>query len=194
MSARWNIPILSRLVFAAWKVDGRRKMSWIENWLSPDETLIDIGSGPGSLLEVLRARGYQVEGLDIKDNSFRPELRPHIYDGVHMPFEAGRYDTALLATVLHHTRAPDAIIKEAARTAQRIIIIEDVYEGRLMEWLTKRMDSLMNLEFRGHPHSNRTDKEWRESFAAIGLGLEHAQIYRVAGIFKQAVYVLGPAF
>lgn len=193
MSARWNIPIISSLVFAAWKIDARRKLGWIEDWLSLEVKIIDIGSGPGSLLQVLGAREYEVEGLDIKDNSYRPALRPHVYDGVHMPFEAKSYDAALLATVLHHTRDPDVIIKEAARIAPRVIIIEDVYEGRVMEWLTKRMDSLMNLEFFSHPHSNRTDTQWRESFAAMGLHLRYAQTHSVAGIFKQAVYVIEAA-
>jgi len=37
---------------------------------------------------------------------------------------------ALLPTILHHTPEPDDIIKESARIAKRLIIIEDVYEGR----------------------------------------------------------------
>ena len=190
MSVRWNIPIISPLTFAAWKIDARRKLSWIEDWLSIEDNIIDIGSGPGSLLQVLGTRGFKAVGLDIKDNSYRPELRPYLYGGKDMPFGAKSYDAALLATVLHHTPDPDAILKEAARIASRVIIIEDVYEGRVMDWLTKRMDSLMNLEFFGHPHSNRTDAQWRERFAAMGLTLRHASIYRVGGIFKQAVYVL----
>ena len=193
MSARWKIPIISSLVFAAWKIDARRKLGWIVDWLSLEAKIIDIGSGPGSLLQVLGARGFKAEGLDIKDNSYRTALRPHLYGGQTMPFGTNSYDTALLATVLHHTPDPDAILKEAARIAPRVIIIEDVYEGRVMEWLTKRMDSLMNLEFFGHPHSNRTDAQWRESFVAMGLNLRHAQTYRVAGIFKQTVYVIEPA-
>ena len=59
-----------------------------------------------------------------------------------------------------------------------------------MEWLTKRFDSLMNLECKGHPHSNRTDKDWLASFERLGLTLRHRRVYRVAGVFKQAVYVL----
>jgi len=61
-----------------------------------------------------------------------------------------------------------------------------------MEWLTKRFDSLMNLEFIGHPHNNRTDDEWQATFARLGLSLHHRSVYRVAGVFKQAVYVLEP--
>ena len=109
-----------------------------------------------------------------------------------MPFDTQTYDTALLSTMLHHTPDPDHILREASRISRRLIIIEDVYDGPFMEWLTKRFDSLMNLEFRGHPHSNRRDAAWRESFTALGLTLISAHIYPVAWIFQQAVYVVEP--
>ena len=113
-----------------------------------------------------------------------------MYDGELMPFSNNDFNTALLLTVLHHTPDPDAILREAARIAKRIVIIEDVYDNRFMEWVTKCFDSLMNLEFFGHPHSNRSDAEWLETFERLDLRAVHKSIYRVGGIFKQAVYVL----
>lgn len=186
----WKLPLLGPLVFAAWKMDAKRKLDWMQDWLGASDKMIEIGSGPGSVLDVMRGHDYDVDGLDIRDSSYREDLQPHIYDGKKMPFKAQSYDVALLPTILHHTPDPDDIIRESARIARRLIIIEDVYEGRFMEWLTKRMDSLMNLEFFGHPHSNRSDRQWRSSFAYMGLTLRHASLHRVGGIFKQAVYVV----
>jgi len=186
----WKLPVFGPLIFAAWKIDAKRKLGWMQDWLGTSDKMIEIGSGPGSVLDVMRRHDYDVDGLDIKDNSFRKDLQPHIYDGKTMPFAAQSYDVALLPTILHHTPEPDDIIRESARIARRLIIIEDVYEGRFMEWLTKRMDSLMNLEFFGHPHSNRSDRQWRSSFVNMGLTLRHADLHRVGGIFKQAVYVV----
>ena len=186
----WKFPVFGPLIFAAWKIDAKRKLVWMQDWLGSSDKMIEIGSGPGSVLDVMRGENYDVEGLDIKDSSFRKDLEPHLYDGKVMPFKSQSYDIALLPTILHHTPEPDDIIKESARIAKRLIIIEDVYEGRFMEWLTKRMDSLMNLEFIGHPHSNRSDAQWRSSFAYMGLTLRHASLHRVGGIFKQAVYVV----
>jgi len=151
---------------------------------------IEIGSGPGSVLSVMRKQNYAVDGLDIADHGYSEELRPIVYGGEIMPFSNKAYGTALLLTVLHHTPDPDAIISEAARIAKRIVIIEDVYDSKVMEWLTKGFDSLMNLEFFGHPHSNRTHAQWLDSFVHLGLTVRHKSIYRVGGIFKQAVYVL----
>lgn len=188
----WKLPILGPLTFACWKVDAARKLGWMKDHVSLMGSHVEIGSGPGSVLDVMRAKDYDIDGLDIRDCSYREDLRPVLYDGKSMPFCKHAYDTALLPTILHHTSNPEAIIKEAARIARRVIIIEDVYEGRIMEWLTKRFDSLMNLEFTGHPHSNRTDAQWQTTFARLGLSIQHRSVHRVAGIFKQAVYVLEP--
>ena len=120
----WKTPLLGPLVFACWKFDAARKLRWMNNWLSYMGRHIEIGSGPGSVLDVMRRQNYRVYGLDIRDT------------------------------------------------------------------LTKRFDSLMNLEFKGHPHSNRTDKDWLASFERLGLSLRHREIHRVALLFKQAVYVV----
>ncbi len=190
MLTAWSIPLLGPLAFAGWKIDARRKLRWMAPYIPAFARAIDIGSGPGSLLSVMRSAGYDIDGLDIRDSAYHHSLKAQIYDGVNMPYEDKSYDTALLSTMLHHTPNPDHILQEAARIACRLIIIEDVYDGPVTEWLTKRFDSLMNLEFRGHPHSNRRDKAWRETFAHMGLILTAAHIYPVAGIFRQAVYIL----
>jgi len=188
----WKTPLLGPLVFACWKLDAKRKLGWMEKWLPFKGGHIEIGSGPGSVLDVMRAKNYDVDGLDIRDTSFRQDLKPVLYDGDKMPFKGEAYHTALLPTILHHTPDPEHIIMEAARISKRLIIIEDVYEGRFMEWLTKRFDSLMNLEFKGHPHSNRTDEEWQDTFRRLGLSIKYKSVNRIAGIFKQAIYVLEP--
>lgn len=188
----WKTPILGPLVFTCWKFDAARKLRWMKKWLTYMGQHIEIGSGPGSVLDVMRKQNYYVDGLDIRDTSYREDLKPFIYDGLRMPFGHAAFDTALLPTILHHTPDPDHVIREAMRISKRVIIIEDVYEGRLMEWLTKGFDSLMNLEFKGHPHSNRTDTEWQETFERLNLSLQHKSIHRVGGFFKQAVYVLEP--
>ncbi|MEP6343480.1 MAG: methyltransferase domain-containing protein [Maricaulaceae bacterium] len=190
MRGLWRLPLIGPLTFAAWKIDARRKYKWMYEHLPASGPLIDIGSGPGSLLDVMRRDGRAVDGLDITDSAYRTDLTAHLYDGGVMPFKGKTYTAALLSTMLHHTPDPDHILRESTRIAHRLIIIEDVYKGRVMEWLTKRFDSLMNLEFIGHPHTNRTDTAWRETFSNMGLTLISAEIYPVAGIFRQAVYVL----
>ena len=75
----------------------------MQEWLTRHGTHIEIGSGPGSVLDVMRRQNYAVDGLDIRDTSFRQDLRPVLYEGEVMPFEDSTYDIALLPTILHHT-------------------------------------------------------------------------------------------
>lgn len=186
----WRLPILSAAIFAAWKWDARRKYKWTKSWISPEDRWLDIGSGPGSFLSVSRENGHNVQGLDVRPVHYRDELRAHIYDGVVMPYEDKSYEGAFLLTMLHHTPDPELILHEAARTARRLIIIEDVYDNRLGEIYTKLTDKVTNLEFRGHPHTNRTDAEWKDTFARLGFELIYAKTHRLALIYQQAVYVV----
>lgn len=186
----WRTPIFGQAVFAVWQADAQRKLQWTRDWLPQDGLLLEVGSGPGSVLQVLRAAGFVVTGLDIRDTSFRKDLRPELYTGGRMPYEDSQFDVALLFTMLHHTTEPDLILREAARVARRFIVIEDVYENAFQRRYTKLADKVTNLQFVGHPHTNRDNREWRETFEAMGLRLIHHRIHRLAGIFQQAVYVL----
>ncbi|WP_298301936.1 class I SAM-dependent methyltransferase [uncultured Erythrobacter sp.] len=192
MPLRWKIPVLSHAVYSVWKLDAARKLAMIEDWIASGERLLEVGSGPGSVIDVFREAGHNVTGLDIADNAFSPDLVPVVYDGGRMPFSDRAFDTALILTTLHHTPDPDHIIRESARIARRVIIIEDVFETRLQERYTKLTDKLTNFEFFGHPHTNRSDQGWRESFERMGLELMHAKVHRLLKLYQQAVYVVEP--
>lgn len=191
-SGLWQVPLLGSTVFAAWQWDARRKLSWIRDWISSDHALLEVGSGPGSVLSVFREDGYKIDGIDIRDSSYRSSLKPTLYDGTTMPFESRSYDASLLLTMLHHTPDPEDILREAMRVSRRLIIIEDVYDTPLQRKYTKLADKVTNLEFFGHPHTNRSDSEWRATFERFGWTLRHAKVHRLAGIFQQAVYVVEP--
>ncbi|MFW6252958.1 MAG: hypothetical protein ACOC4F_03410 [bacterium] len=85
-----------------------------------------------------------------------------------------------------------AVLREAARVAKRIIVIEDVYTNAAQKHLTFFTDSVFHLEFRGHTHSNRTDTEWRKAFVDLGLKLEVATVRerRVLLFYRQVAYGL----
>ena len=192
MRSFWKIPLLGPAVFSVWRADARRKLDLVRPWLTLDDRILEVGSGPGSVLAEFRDAGFAVDGLDVADSSFNDDLRPKLYPGDVMPFADGAYDTALLLTVLHHTADPEAILAEALRVARRVIIIEDVFESAWQWKYTKIADSITNLEFIGHPHSNRSDGEWRSTFQRLGLRLLHGEVHRFAVFFRQAVYVVEP--
>lgn len=189
MKYYWRIPIISKAIFAIWKMDALRKYHWVKHGLTTGDHLLEIGSGPGSILDVFRAHGHRVTGLDIADNSHRDDLQSDIYDGVTIPYQDDSFDCALLLTMLHHTPDPEAVLREAMRVSKRLIIIEDVYDTYFQAVYTKFTDSVTNMEFIGHPHSNRTDAQWIATIQALGLSVKHHKIYRLAKFYQQAVYI-----
>ena len=50
-------------------------------------------------------------------------------------------------------------------------MIENVFKNSLHKYATWWLDSLINLEFVGHPQTNKCDREWRALFALLGLEL-----------------------
>lgn len=190
MRIYWRIPLISKAIFKLWQLDAARKYSWCAPWMSKHHNLLEIGSGPGSVLKIFREYRHEVTGLDVTDNSYDDSLIPDIYDGSNMTYADNQFDCALILTTLHHTPDPDAIIIEAKRVAKRIIIIEDVYDTPFQATYTKVTDSITNMEFIGHPHTNRSDAEWRACFERLGLNLRHSRIYPLAKFFKQALYIL----
>ena len=139
---------------------------------------------------MLRKLGYDVQAVDIEDQTLIRGIEPLIFDGRKIPYEDQQFDIALLLTVLHHAHDPDGLLAEAQRVARRVIVIEDVYTNPLQKYLTFFTDSVLNLEFAGHPHNNRPDVEWRETFKRLGLKLRHVADERFFVFFRQATYVL----
>lgn len=180
---RW---VLRRL--AVWRA--HEKLTEIGPYLDSAERMIDVGAGNCMLCQELGRRGYDVVPVDLKNLSFVDEIVPVTYDGSRLPFEKDSFDVALLVTVLHHARDPDALLADVRRVARRILVIEEIYESSFEKYFTYAIDSLFNLEFFAHPHSNRTDAEWRIAFKRLRLDVNAAVYSRSLGFLRRVTYVL----
>lgn len=156
------------------------------------ENILEVGSGNGAVTKLLRNASHRVTPLDIADRSIFPNTNVVLYDGERFPFTDKEFTTCQLITMLHHTPYPEHLVREAMRVADRIIIMEDIYTDPFQKQLTFITDSLVNWEFFGHPHTNRTDAQWRATFNRLGLLVEFAEEYRFLGVFRQVTYVLRP--
>jgi len=182
-----------RLFLALAAPRARETVGHFAAYLQPGERLLDIGAGIGDITSILSERGYTVTALDIDNFSYVPHVTPVIYDGTSMPFGDQHFDTALILTVLHHTADPEAIVREAKRIAHRIIIIEDIYTSAWHKRATFFIDSLLNFEFRGHPHSNKTDAAWRALFHQEKLKVTADKAWGSFGLLRHRMYILEPA-
>lgn len=190
MAINSNLLRQNKFVIEKIRAVGIKRAKEVEKYISSDSAILDIGAGNCNIAETLINDGYKVTAIDVKDLSLVKNIKPLLYDGNKLPFENGRFDVALLLFVLHHCKEPDKIIREAARVAKKIIIMEDVFDNVLEKYVTFAIDSLLNQEFFNHPHSNKRDLEWKKLFSDLELTVESQKIERWRYLINHATYCL----
>lgn len=166
------------------------KVSRFLPFLSPNEKILDIGCGNGLVSLYLQKKGFDITALDVADLAYSPKIKVMVYNGENIPFAENQFDVALLLTVLHHTDSPEKVLKEAARVAKKILIIEDIYENPFQQYLTYIMDTFVNFGFSNMTYQNKSDKAWRQLFAEMSLQVENVSYKRVLFFFKQATFFI----
>ena len=171
-----------------WRADYFMRM--IGPYLEDSDRILDVGAGSCIVSKLLSEKNFQVMPVDVDNLSLIPGMEPIVYDGCTIPFQDNSFDVSLLLSVLHHVRNPEEVIREAVRVSRKVIIVEDIYANPIEKYATFLIDSVNNQEFRGHPHSNKTDKEWRSLFDELGLTLHNAKYNRWLIAVQHATYYL----
>lgn len=176
--------------FVRWTQSGRTAsiVQDVAPFLEVGDRVIDIGSGGCLVAEAWIKRGFSVTPVDIQNKSCVSGIQPVLYDGKNLPFADKAFDVALLITVLHHTPDPDRVLREAGRVARRVVIQEDVFRSTWQRYATYVMDSVLNMEFFGHPHTNRSETEWRKTFKRLNFSEVFGRTRRFWKIFLSATY------
>lgn len=164
----------------------------ISPYLKKPEKILDVGCGSCFISKKLIENGFSVTSLDVENKSSFEEIKPVIYQGRKMPFKDKSFNSALLLMVLHHVKYPELVLKESMRVAKELIIIEDIYTHKLNKLWVQCRDSLLNFQFRSHPHNNKKDSEWQKLFKDLGLRILDLH-YRKSFLFPKteiAIYHL----
>jgi hypothetical protein len=185
-----NNSLFRKLIYTGGKLRAKDLLHKIEKHINIQNKIIDVGSGTCNIPELLRERNFNIMPVDIIDLSFVDDIKPVIIDGGRIPFEDNHFDVSLILTVLHHIKNPREMIEEAMRVSKKVIIIEDIFGNWFEKYATFFFDSVANLEFIGHPHSNKSDKQWRELFTELGLKVISAEYMRAYWVFRHGVYCL----
>ncbi|MBI5800390.1 MAG: class I SAM-dependent methyltransferase [Verrucomicrobia bacterium] len=146
----------------------------IAAWLPQGGKVLDVGCGDGALAAAIAELrpDVQISGLDVL---VRPSARIPVvaFDGRTIPHGDGCFDVALLVDVLHHTEAPEALLREARRVARMVVVKDHTLDGwmagptlRLMDWVGNASHGV------ALPYNYRTEAQWREMFAALDLRIE----------------------
>lgn len=141
------------------------------DFIERGDRILDLGCGSGIVTKNFRDFfGAEILGVDIKDNRTFP-IPFKIIDGNSLPFENLSFDVVLISYVLHHSRDPKALLKEAKRVSKKIIIYEDLPEGILSRLRCNFHQASYNLFFQKQKllHNFKTRKEWEELFKKLGL-------------------------
>lgn len=167
-------------------------ISFFDEYLPKKSKVLDVGAGVCNISRQLSQRGYNVTALDIQNLSMVKDFSPVIYDGHTIPFKDKAFDSGLLVMVMHHAPEFERLFDETARVSKRVVVIEDVYDSWFRKRVTFFFDSLLNLEFKGHPHNNMDDKGWKQFFADRNMRIVGEAAMGSYVVFRHKVYILEP--
>lgn len=138
-------------------------------------SVVDIGCGDGlfaALLSELRP-DLEITGVEVAP---RPTCRVPViaFDGEHLPFADGHFGASVLIDVLHHTRAPAALLREAARVSGgRVLLKDHTRTGRLSGLILRFMDETGNRRHRvALPFNYLGPDEWSRAYADANMEVE----------------------
>jgi SAM-dependent methyltransferase len=140
--------------------------------LSEGARILDLGCGDGALgWSIQQARhDVSVRGIDVLVR--QPAYIPvEVFDGQTLPYPAKTFDAVLIVDVLHHTREPLGLLREAARVSRTDILIKDhladpwlaVPRLRFMDWLGNARHGV------ALPYEYWTRRTWMEAFRSLDL-------------------------
>lgn len=136
-------------------------VSWAEG-----ETALDVAAGGGHTANRLREAGFRVTTLDPA-----PGMKADVLARAeHIPFADSSFDVVTCRIAPHHFEDVEAAVREMARVARRLVLIEDtLFESELVEQAEKLRDPT-------HVRSY-TEAEWRAFLEASGLELEQVEVH-----------------
>lgn len=135
-------------------------VSWAEG-----ETALDVATGGGHTANRLRESGFDVVTLDPA-----PGMRANVLARAEdIPFADGSFDVVTCRIAPHHFEDVQAAVREMARVARRLVLIEDtLYENETIEEAERLRDPT-------HVRSYSED-EWRELLESAGLSVEEVRV------------------
>ncbi len=143
----------------------RRLSELLAELIPPSCSLLDVGCGDGKLAQALldKRPDLRIEGADvlIRDRTW---LRVTAFDGKSLPHPDSSVDGVMLIDVLHHTREPLALLREALRVSRRWLVVKDhVLSGPTAALRLRFMDYVGNSRFGvALPYNYLSLQQWSE--------------------------------
>lgn len=116
-----------------WNDLQKRKMVAMASRIRAGETVLDVGCNSGYLPEFLPA-GCIADGVDLSPALVEKARERGLYRSVQvspaeaLPFASKSFDVVVLAGVIEYPYDPQVVMREIARVAKRILIVEANHE------------------------------------------------------------------
>ena len=91
--------------------------------------VLDLGSGDGLLLSLLKDKGIKGKGLDLSEEGVAKAnakgLDTQVFDlgNEKLPFPESSFDTVVMLDILEHLYDPEFVLKEATRVSKKYVIV-----------------------------------------------------------------------
>jgi Methylase involved in ubiquinone/menaquinone biosynthesis len=155
---------------------------------------LDVGCWNGL---VARDLTDDIVGIDVAPPP-EPVIPVTVFDGKHIPFADGEFDTVLCCTALHHAADQDTLLDEMRRVGKRLVIMEDRYDN-VLDRLSVTALHAIGSRVVGMPyliHGFRHISGWRELFARHHVRIDacdcHPGIQPLWPGLRHYVFVLQP--
>jgi SAM-dependent methyltransferase len=135
----------------------------VVEWAAGARTAIDVATGGGHVARRLREAGLSVVTCDPA-----PGMEPDVICFAEdLPFADSSFDVAVTRVAAHHFADVAAAVRELARAAPRVVVVDNLHLGEAVEEAERVRDP-------SHVR-NYTEDEWRDLFAAAGLAVEEVR-------------------
>ena len=156
----------------------KRRISVLSDWCSSvipsNSRVLDVGCGDGQLARLIAYKrpDISIQGIDvhIRDDAAIPV---QVFDGKSIPYGKDSFDVVMFVDVLHHTRQPMTLLREAVRVATEGILIKDhLVQGMLAYPTLRFMDWVGNARHGvALPYNYWTLAEWHRAFDKLGFNI-----------------------
>ena len=134
--------------------------------------VLDVGCGDGLIARLITETrpDIKVRGLDVlaRDRTYIPIEH---FNGEIIPYDDASFDGVMFVDVLHHTKDPMILLREAARVARRTVVIKDhILDGFFAGPTLRAMDRVGNARYGvSLPYNYWSKQKWLQAFDALRM-------------------------